>query len=376
MKIGTQRLSFYPNISKQQIAMNHLEAQLDYPFADTLPEPGQTLEVAPGVRWLRMGLPFALNHINLWLLEDEQTGLDGKLQRGWTIVDCGISNDNTRASWEQIFTNELGGLPVLRVIVTHCHPDHVGLSQWLCQRWQAPLYMSTGEYGFARLMSAGLPGADGPSMVPHFRQHGVTDPAMLAQLEARKSYYPTLVPAVPESFHRLQDGKAVSINGRPWQIITGFGHSPEHVALYCPEIATLISGDMVLPRISTNVSVFAIEPESDAVGAFLESLQKFIPLPASTLVLPSHGKPFFGLHTRIAQLTEHHAERLAEVKAACVTPQSAADIVPIMFRRELDMHQLTFALGEALAHLHRLWIAGELKRQRDADGIFRFICTF
>ena len=354
--------------------MNPLEAQLDYPFADTLPEPGHTLEVAPGVRWLRMGLPFALNHINLWLLEDVQEVVDGSLQRGWTIIDCGISNDSTCASWEQIFANELGGLPVLRVIATHCHPDHVGLSQWLCQRWDVPLYMSTGEYGFARLMSAGLPGADGPSMVPHFRQHGVTDPTMLAQLEARKNYYPTLVPAVPESFHRLQDGKFLVINGRQWEIITGFGHSPEHVALYCQQITTLISGDMVLPRISTNVSVFAIEPESDAVGAFLESLQKFMPLPASTLVLPSHGKPFRGLQIRINQLTEHHAERLAEVKAACVTPQSAADIVPIMFRRELDMHQLTFALGEALAHLHRLWNDGELKRQRDADGVFRFVC--
>lgn len=353
--------------------MNHLEAQLDYPYADALPEPGRTLEVAPGVRWLRMGLPFALNHINLWLLEDEQPDAQGKLRRGWTIVDCGISNDSTRAAWEQIFTNELDGLPVLRVIATHCHPDHVGLSEWLCQRWQVPLYMSTGEYGYARLMSAGLPGADGPSMVPHFRQHGVTDPAMLAQLEARKNYYPTLVPAVPESFIRLQDGKSLAIGGQQWKIITGFGHSPEHVALYCQDKQTLISGDMVLPRISTNVSVFAIEPESDAVGAFLESLQKFMSLPASTLVLPSHGKPFRGLQIRIQQLTEHHVERLAEVKAACVTPQSAADIVPIMFKRELDMHQLTFALGEALAHCHRLWIAGELKRQRDADGIFRFV---
>jgi glyoxylase-like metal-dependent hydrolase (beta-lactamase superfamily II) len=355
--------------------MNHLEAQLDYPFADTLPESGHTLEVAPGVRWLRMGLPFALNHINLWLLEDEQLNADGKLQQGWTIIDCGISNEDTRAAWEQIFANELDGLPVLRVIATHCHPDHVGLSQWLCQRWQVPLYMSTGEYGFARLMSAGLPGADGPSMVPHFRQHGVVDPSMLAQLEARKSYYPTLVPAVPESFIRLQDGKSLEIGGRQWQIITGFGHSPEHVALYCQQSDTLISGDMVLPRISTNVSVFAIEPESDAVGAFLESLQKFMPLPFTTLVLPSHGKPFRGLQIRITQLMEHHAERLAEVKIACVTPQSAADIVPIMFRRELDMHQLTFALGEALAHLHRLWIAGELKRQRDSDGIIRFVRT-
>ena len=353
--------------------MNLLEAQLDYPFADTLPETGHAIEVAPGIRWLRMALPFALNHINLWLLEDAQPDLNGTLQRGWTIVDCGISNDSTRAAWEQLFATELGGLPVLRVIVTHCHPDHIGLADWLCRRWQAPLFMSCGEYAFGRVMSAGLPGADGPSMLPHFKLHGLTDAAMLAQLEARKNYYPSLVPAVPERFHRLQDGKTIAINGLRWQIITGFGHSPEHVALYCQDNGVLISGDMVLPRISTNVSVFAIEPEADAVGAFLDSLQKFAGLPADTLVLPSHGKPFRGLHTRIGQLTDHHAERLAEVLAACQTPQSAADIVPIMFRRELDMHQLTFALGEALAHLHRLWIEGQLQRHKGEDGIIRFM---
>ena len=355
--------------------MNHLEAQLDYVFGEALPESGHCITVAPGVRWLRMGLPFALNHINLWLLEDNLPDANDQPRRGWTIIDCGISNEETRAAWEQLFENELDGLPVLRVIATHCHPDHVGLSAWLCSRWQAALYMSAGEYAFARMMSAGLPGADGPASLPHFRQHGLTDPAMLAQLEARKDYYPKLVPAVPHSFTRLQDGKAVIINGQSWQIITGFGHSPEHVALYRSEDKVLISGDMVLPRISTNVSVFAIEPEFDAVGEFLSSLQKFLPLPADTLVLPSHGKPFRGLHTRIAQLNTHHEERLAEVRTACKTPQSAADIVPIMFPRALDMHQLTFALGEALAHLYRLWSAGELRRERGADGITRFFCV-
>ena len=357
--------------------MNALESQLTYPFADTLPESGRTIEVAPGVRWLRMGLPFALNHINLWLLADEQPDAQGRPQRGWTIVDCGISNDATRAAWEQIFADELDGLPILRVIATHCHPDHVGLSNWLCTtRWQVPLYMSAGEYAFARMMSAGLPGADGPSMAPHFLRHGLTDPEQQAQLQARKDYYPALVPAVPAHFHRLQDSKSLSINGQSWHIITGFGHSPEHVALYCDKIGVLISGDMVLPRISTNVSVFAIEPEGDAVGAFLESLQKFLPLPVDTLVLPSHGKPFRGLHIRITQLNDHHAERLAEVLAACRSaPQSAADIVPVMFPRALDMHQLTFALGEALAHLHRLWFAGQLTRQTSDDGVIRFTCV-
>lgn len=168
--------------------MNALEAQLDYTFGDSLPAPGALIEVAPGLHWLRMALPFALNHINLWLLEDEFRG-----ETGWTIIDCGIANDATRAAWETIFATHLRGLPVLRVIATHCHPDHVGLADWLCSRWDAPLWMTAGEYGFARMMSAALPGVDGTAMLPHFQQHGLTDPVMLETLQGRKSYYPTLV---------------------------------------------------------------------------------------------------------------------------------------------------------------------------------------
>ena len=305
--------------------MNPQEHELTYPLGDTLPAAGQAVDVAPGVRWLRMGLPFALNHVNLWLLEDGD---------GWTVVDCGIATDATREAWEQVFAQELGGRPVTRVIATHCHPDHVGLAGWLCERWNASLWMTVGEYAFARMMSAALPGADGPSMVPHFRRHGLTDPEKLAQLEGRKAYYPTLVPTVPEHFIRLDERYPVKIGAHDWRVITGTGHSPEHAALYCEALGVLVSGDMVLP---------------------------------------SHGKPFRGLQRRIAQLGAHHAERLAEVREACVTPQSAADIVPLMFRRELDTHQLTFAMGEALAHLHRLWQAGELARQEGSDGVLRFV---
>lgn len=351
--------------------MTTLESQLDYPFGDTLPAPGAPLQVAPGVYWLRMGLPFALNHINLWLLEDE-IDTDGGSVKGWTIVDCGIADDATRASWEAVFASHLRGLPVLQVIATHCHPDHVGLADWLCRRWQAPLLMSAGEYAFARMMAAAMPGIDGASMFPHFRQHGLGDHGMEAQLEGRRSYYPALVPAVPHAFRRLQDGQALTIGGRAWRVITGFGHSPEHVALSCAEDGLLISGDMVLPRISTNVSVFAIEPESNPVQLYLDSLDKYAPLAADTLVLPSHGKPFRGLHARIGQLRDHHAARLEEVLEACSEPRSAADIVPLMFRRPLDAHQLSFALGEALAHLHQLWLSRRVRRLQDAGGVFRF----
>jgi glyoxylase-like metal-dependent hydrolase (beta-lactamase superfamily II) len=348
--------------------MNHLESQLDYSFGETLPPPGAALEVAPGVLWLRMPLPFALNHINLWLLRDAREG-----QTGWTAVDCGVATDDTRANWDQVLAGPAGGEPLLRVMATHCHPDHIGLSDWLCARHGAALWMTAGEYSFARMMAGALPGVDGSAAVPHFQRHGLVDPELVARLGERRNYYPSLVPAVPQAYTRLLDGDRVGIGGRAWTVIAGFGHSPEHASLYCEELRVLISGDMVLPRISTNVSVFAIEPEGNPLQLYLDSLGRFAALPDDTLVLPSHGKPFLGLHTRIAQLRQHHEDRLAEVVSACSQPLSAADIVPIMFKRPLDVHQLTFALGEALAHLHKLWADGIVRRINSPDGIVRFV---
>ncbi|MES2258697.1 MAG: MBL fold metallo-hydrolase [Pseudomonadota bacterium] len=349
--------------------MNALESQLHYPFGELTPQTGTLHEVAPGVQWLRMPLPFALDHINLWLLRDRH-GTAGA--PGWSAVDCGVASDASKAGWEAIFAGPMQGLPLQRVLVTHCHPDHVGLADWLCTRWDAPLWISTGEYGFARMMSAALPGVDGTAALPHFQRHGLIDPDMLAQMQGRKNHYPMLVPAVPDAYTRLQDGQLVAIGDHQWRVITGFGHAPEHVALYCATLKVLISGDMVLPRISTNVSVFAVEPDANPLTLYLQSLGKFADLPDDTLVLPSHGKPFYGLHTRIAQLRQHHVERLAEVMEACREWRSAADIVPLMFRRPLDAHQLGFALGEALAHLHALWHDGIVRRETTPDGIIRF----
>ena len=238
--------------------MNELESQLVYPLGDTIPAPGSVHQIAPGLRWLRMPLPFALDHINLWLLDDE---VDGKA--GVCTVDCGAGTDATRAAWEQIFAGPMAQQQLVRVLATHCHPDHVGLSDWLCQRFDAPFWITTGEYGYARMMAAGLPGVDGSAAIPHFERHGLNAPEMLAQMAQRRNYYPSLVPAVPLAYTRMRDGQLITIGAHTWRVIAGFGHSPEHAALYCAELGILISGDMVLPRISTNVSVFAIEPEGN-----------------------------------------------------------------------------------------------------------------
>jgi glyoxylase-like metal-dependent hydrolase (beta-lactamase superfamily II) len=355
------------------------DAELHYPWGALRPEPAGTLPVASHghhgadtVRWLRMSLPFALNHINLWLLRDSLDGVEG-----WTVVDCCIHHADAQAQWEQVFAQELGGLPVLRVIVTHMHPDHVGLAHWLCERWSTPerpcrLWMSATDYALARIGAGGGNGFGGDRAALFFASHGLTDPRSLDLIRERAGYYPSMVPAVPAQFRRLIDGQVLRIGGHDWQCVVGYGHAPEHMALHCAELDLFISGDMMLPRISTNISVHEMEPEANPLPQFLHSLERMRSLPVATLTLPSHGLPFTGLHTRIAQLHAHHEARLQDVREACAQPCSAADLLPVLFHRALDLHQTTFAMGEAVAHLHALWHSGELRRTRDAQGVWRF----
>ena len=353
---------------------NPHESALHYPFGETLPAPGSSLEVAPGVRWHRVALPFALDHINLWLIRDEHQG-----RSGWTAVDCGIDNAATRAAWEQLFASPaLQGLPLLRIIVTHMHPDHIGLASWLTERWSTPqqdcrLWISATDWNAARMASQSTTGMGGDSAADFFARHGWLDESQLAQVRARKDYFPSLVPQVPPRFRRLMDGMRLTIGGHEWQCIAGYGHAPEHIALSCPALDVLISGDMVLPRISTNVSVIDIEPEANPLPLYLGSIQRFLDLPSSTLVLPSHGKPFTGLHPRIHQLLQHHDDRFAEVMEACaMAPQTAAQLLPVLFKRSLDLHQTTFAMGESIAHLHALESMGKLCGHLDVDRVLRF----
>lgn len=358
--------------------MSHLpEPALHYPHGEHLPPVGASIEVAPGVRWLRMPLPFALDHINLWLLRDVERSDSGR-REGWTVVDCGIDSAPTREAWERIFDTELDGLPVLRVIVTHMHPDHMGLAHWLTGRWSTPehacrLWISATDWHAARLAVAWTTGFGGDAAAAFFASHGLVDEGTLASIRQRSGHYASLVPDVPARFRRLTDGMRLRIGGHEWQCIAGHGHAPEHIALHRAADDLLISGDMVLPRISTNVSVVDTEPEADPLRLYLQSISELRSLPAQTIVLPSHGRPFTGLHARIDQLHAHHDERLADVMSACgLQPCSAADLLPVLFRRPLDLHQTAFAIGEAIAHLHALWHDGRLRRTLDGGGVYRF----
>ena len=337
---------------------------LSYPHADA-PAPGTSREVAPGIRWLRMPLPFALDHINLWLLADGAA---------WTQVDCGYGNAATRSLWQAHFSDTFADKPLCRVIATHYHPDHLGNAAWLADRFSCPVMMPQAEYLTAHAVAGEHSGYGAAPMREMLRAHGLSA-QHLAALDARGNSYRRGVPEIPSSFQRLAAHDEVRIGANTWRAIPGFGHSPEHASLYCKELGVCISGDMLLPRISTNVSVWPVEPEGDPLRRFLDSLTAFAELPGETLILPSHGLPFVGAGARVDQLREHHAARLAEIEIAASTPKTAAEIVPVLFRRELDLQQRFFAMGEAIAHLNHLWHRGSLDRSVGNDGVIRFSCA-
>lgn len=329
---------------------------ITYPFSSA-PQPGHTDEVAPGIYWLRLALPWSLDHINLWLLQDGD-----KL----CLIDTGLGDEATRQQLDQVFQQH--AYPLGRVIATHYHPDHLGNAEWLAQQYGADIWMATGEYLLAQALFHQLPGHDVEATVAHFRRHGL-DEARLMRLQMRGNVFRRGVPSLPLHYRKMTDGDVVQIGTHRWRCIAGYGHSPEHLSLYSAEADILISGDMLLPRISTNVSVPASTPDEDAVGRFLASIDRFGDLPSQTLVLPSHGLPFTGLHARIGQLHTHHWERDATIREALVQPKSAADLLSTLFRRELDPHQVMFAMSETIAHLNHLWQTGRAQRLEDAGKI-------
>lgn len=348
--------------------MNRPELLLEYPFAAP-PPPGEVREVAPGVHWLRMPLPFALDHINLWALEDGA---------GIALVDTGLGNDATRALWQRVFDGFVKGRPVTRVIATHLHPDHAGNAGWLTARFGVPLWMSQSDYLMAHAWSESTAGFSIEEMIAHLARHGLAG-ALLEGQTIHRNAYRRGAPDFPRTYRRIMDGEALAIGARSWRVIMGYGHAPEHASLYASDLGVLISGDMLLPRISTNISVNQVDPDANPLALFLASLHRCTqevagdPRVVDPLVLPSHGLPFRGMRERVGQLEAHHAARLAELEDACAEPKSPADVIGTLFRRELDVHQTFFAMGEALAHLNYLMHAGRFVRRVGADGIVRFV---
>lgn len=312
--------------------------------------------VAPGMWKVRVPLPFPPLEVNAWLMEG---------QGGWTLIDSGVDDAPTRALFEQVLSDpRLGGKPVNRLLVTHFHPDHVGLAGWLHARTGAEISMSRVEWLQARLLLNEQPQEVVPQLAAHFAQCGAPEP-FLALLERRGMLYHKWVGPLPRRYFRLAAGDEVSLAGAFWRVMIGEGHAPEMVCLYSAERRMLIAADQVLGRISPHIGTHPSDPDADPLGAFLRSLTAFEALPEDTLVLPSHGEPFHGLHARIAALRAHHRERLDRLLEFCATPRTVMDTLDVLFR-PLPMEQVGFGLSEALAHLRYLEVSGELARDSGA----------
>lgn len=334
---------------------------LHFPFPEP-PAPGEMCEVAPGIMWARIPLPFQLDHVNVWLIED-----DG----GWAILDTGTADDQARAAWEALFAGPLSGWRITRVIVTHYHPDHIGLAGWLCERFGAPLLTSQTTYLGCLNISLDPGAFEAKHYFDFYRRHGMSRET--AALVATQGHaYLGMVTPLPPTFRRLVAGDRLTLAGRSFDVLSGDGHAPEQIMLYSPQDDLLLAADQVMAKISPNVSVWAVEPDGDPLGLYLRSLATLErDLPEDTLVLPGHRLPFYGLHQRCRELAGHHRERCDLIAGATRDQaRTVAELVPFLFRRELDPHQLSFAFSETHAHVNRMIESGVLV-WREEDGMLK-----
>ncbi|MGQ7844097.1 MBL fold metallo-hydrolase [Granulosicoccus sp. 3-233] len=336
---------------------------LEFPF-DSSPEPHESRLICESIRWQRLPLPFALDHVNCWLL-----GEPGKQ----VLVDTGVDLPGSREQWQLHFGQAGDSIasPPESLLVTHFHPDHSGLAGWFAKAGSR-LYGSAVEVGLSRMLCNIDDEHYGDFYADWYASNGL-DAARVEAVRRNANTYRRIVHQPPEdaAWTFLRDSQSVELGGEHYAVMIGRGHAPDMLMLYRERDHVLIAADQILPSISPNVSVMPRLQDPNPLESFLQTLDSLKRLPADTLVLPSHGLPFRGLHARIAALEAHHQARLDEVWQACAEPASAHDLFGVLFRRELDAQQMSFALGESLAHLHHLENAGRLQRSLD-DGVVRF----
>jgi glyoxylase-like metal-dependent hydrolase (beta-lactamase superfamily II) len=330
-----------------------------YPLDDK-PESGSVLDIAPGVRWLRLPLPFLLNHINVWLLRDGD---------GWALVDTGLYTKTTRTVWDHVLGQHLDGLPLTRVLVTHLHPDHVGCAGWLTRRFGTELWMTREEYLLCRILVADT-GKPAPEEALRFYRAAGFAEEQLTQYAEHFGAYGRVVAPLPLSYRRLQHAMRLTVGEDEWEVIVGRGHSPEHACLLNRERGLLIAGDQLLPTISSNVSVYPTEPTANPLAHWFDSLRLLEDvLPEDVLVLPAHGKPFLGAHRRLRELAAEHERGLRKLRALCHEPRRAVDVFPALFKSRISDRNLLMATGESVSHLNYLLERGEVSVERDAGGV-------
>ncbi|WP_242913121.1 MBL fold metallo-hydrolase [Brevundimonas pishanensis] len=339
--------------------LTRVERGLTYP-QPALPEAGQAIEVADGVLWLRFALPMALDHINVFAIADGQ---------GWVIVDTGLFTDPSREAWETALAGALKNLPISRVVVTHMHPDHMGGAGWLCARSGAPLLMSRLEYLSAQFYITEDAAPASAEAEVFYRAAGWSEDE-ITRWKTRRGRFSKTVSALPAQFIRLKDGDELTIGGRVWSVVTGEGHSPEHVCLWRKDDGVFIAGDQILPKISSNIGVWDTEPEANPLDEWLRSLEDLkAMLPDDLLILPSHGEPFYGVTSRLEALLRGHEVGLKRLERSLKQPCRAVDVFGALFARSIGPEVLGMATAESLAHLNYLEARGRVVRERDSDGV-------
>lgn len=338
---------------------------LIYPLGDNVPATGAVISIGSGVRWARMPLSAGdLSHINIWLVDDRD-----EQGEGVAVIDTGMSIPASREAWELLLAGPLAGTRITRIIVTHYHPDHVGLAGWLCERFDIRLWMTREEWMMGRLQRADDRGMSPDESVEFWRFAGWSQSQIDEAVTQGWINFSNIISPVPASHIRLVEGDTLDFAGQRWRVLIGRGHAPEHACLLNEDARILIAGDQILPTINSNVAVYAYEPYADPLGDWLASIDRFLTLPSDLLALPSHGQPFRGIDIRLAALRDRHHQRLDMLHKHLSEPRRIVDCFPALFRREISGFDLYPATGETLAHLRWLECRGRVVRRNDSDGI-------
>ncbi len=341
--------------------MDAMPAPLRYPW-DTPPGKGMATEVAQGVFWMRLPLPMKLDHVNVYALDDGD---------GWTVVDTGFASPETREIWETLLDGPLAGKPVKRVIVTHHHPDHIGLAGWFQSEHGARLTTTRTAWLFARMLLLDDQDRPADETLSFWRQAGMDADILATRASERPFNYADCVAPMPLGFDRIAEGSTLRAGGRDWIVRIGNGHAPEHATLWSMDDNLVLGGDQLLPSISPNLGVYATEPEADPVADWLEACERLAGYARDDqLVLPGHKLPFTGLPTRMRQLIENHHGALGRLRAHLDQPQTAAECFDVLFKRRIGAAEYGLALVEAIAHVNHLYQAGDVSRELRDDGAY------
>lgn len=336
-----------------------------HPF-ETPPAEGAATEVAPGILWLRLPLPMALDHVNVFALDDGE---------GWTIIDTGMDTRRSRAAWQAALAGPLAGKPVHRVIVTHYHPDHIGLAGWF-QSQGAELLTSRTSWLYARMLVLDRHDTHPPEVLAFQNRAGVTGAALAAKASEKPFNFADVVAPLPPGFTRLTEGDVVTAGGRRWLIRIGQGHAPDHVMLWSLDDHLILGGDQLLPGISANLGVYPTEPAADPVTEWMDSARAFQPFAREDhLVLPGHKMPFTGLPLRLCQMIENHEGALDRLIDHLQTPRTATDCFLPLFKRDIGAAEFGFALVESVAHLNCLLRQGRVLRSLSDEGAWLWQAT-